>query len=265
MHHVLWLAVLGVLATASLGAAETWWWAFEFNDPNDLPQGEGWIRWFAPEPNGCNPTIEGGCLNYDSDDLQSYDSFVYHDPGAFNCGPNEVFVMEWGLLVKTVSYWGDPSLSVHTDNARVIGLDFDVDMLHLTLEYVDIPIAEDQWHDYSLISYDCEQYDLYIDGSYAHHGSFAVRYLTSRAAFGDGWEGAASHHSWDYCRMGVVTALPGDVNCDGGVDFGDINAFVEALTTGEGYPGCWRENADINGDGSVDFADINPFVQLLTS
>ncbi len=60
----------------------------------------------------------------------------------------------------------------------------------------------------------------------------------------------------------------GDLNCDGTVDFGDINPFVLALTSHSGYvqayPDCNYWLADINGDGFVDFGDINPFVALLT-
>ena len=59
----------------------------------------------------------------------------------------------------------------------------------------------------------------------------------------------------------------GDLNCDGVVNFADINAFVLALTDPIGYanvaPWCAVENADMNGDGRVDFADINPFVARL--
>ncbi len=62
--------------------------------------------------------------------------------------------------------------------------------------------------------------------------------------------------------------LVGDVNCDGVVDFGDINVFVLALTDpgtyAALYPTCPLGNRDINGDGSFDFGDINPFVQVLT-
>ncbi len=62
--------------------------------------------------------------------------------------------------------------------------------------------------------------------------------------------------------------LPGDLNCDGVVDFGDINPFVLRLVDPVGYPaqhpGCIDENADVNGDQSVDFGDINAFVALLT-
>jgi len=61
----------------------------------------------------------------------------------------------------------------------------------------------------------------------------------------------------------------GDMDCDGDVDFDDINPFVLALGGQAGYlaayPGCLWENADCNGDGLVDFDDINAFVTLLGS
>ncbi|MEW6198195.1 MAG: M14 family zinc carboxypeptidase [Planctomycetota bacterium] len=63
-------------------------------------------------------------------------------------------------------------------------------------------------------------------------------------------------------------SLAGDLNCDGLVNFGDINPFVLALTNPGSYttafPDCNIMNGDINGDGLVDFGDINPFVRLLT-
>jgi hypothetical protein len=85
----------------------------------------------------------------------------------------------------------------------------------------------------------------------------------------------ASHAHWelpntdgDAFAYRVPGNLPGDMNCDGSVDFGDINPFVMTLTDPDGYvtqyPDCDILNADINGDGLVDFGDINPFVALLT-
>jgi len=85
-------------------------------------------------------------------------------------------------------------------------------------------------------------------------------------------------HTIDIYAVGMVSqiwrlrytlpGMKGDLNCDGSVDFGDINPFVLAISDPEGYaesfPGCDRMNADINGDGSVDFGDINPFVGLLS-
>jgi hypothetical protein len=60
---------------------------------------------------------------------------------------------------------------------------------------------------------------------------------------------------------------PGDLNCDGRVNFDDINPFVLALSDPAGYllqyPGCPLLNADTNGNGQVEFSDINPFVALL--
>jgi hypothetical protein len=64
---------------------------------------------------------------------------------------------------------------------------------------------------------------------------------------------------------------PGDLNCDGTVDFGDINPFVLYLSNYwawlQTYMDCPPENGDINGDGTyrqASFGDINPFVALLT-
>jgi hypothetical protein len=60
----------------------------------------------------------------------------------------------------------------------------------------------------------------------------------------------------------------GDLNCDGAVNFGDINPFVlllcDAAAWQEMYPRCHVLNGDIDADGVVDFGDINPFVALLT-
>ena len=59
----------------------------------------------------------------------------------------------------------------------------------------------------------------------------------------------------------------GDLNCDGLLDFDDINPFVLALGDPAGYlaayPDCNALYADCNADGAVDFDDINAFVALL--
>ena len=61
---------------------------------------------------------------------------------------------------------------------------------------------------------------------------------------------------------------PGDLNCDGAVNFEDINPFVLLLSNPGAwqaeYPGCNMLNGDCNSDGRVDFSDINPFVALLS-
>jgi len=67
----------------------------------------------------------------------------------------------------------------------------------------------------------------------------------------------------DACEPSAV----GDLDCDGDVDFDDINPFVLALS-GEAaynaqYPDCDWLNADCDLDADVDFDDINAFVDLL--
>jgi hypothetical protein len=248
--------------------ADQYWFDFEFNDPNDLP-GAGWSRHYAPGPIG---VIADGVLTYDSNDTQSYDYFEYHRPGAFDPGAGEIFICQWELWTEWVSYWGDPSIGVMSDDAWALTLVFDVDVIHSGHEYVDIGIPPGQWHVYTLVSSDMRFYDLYADSALLRHGWFAHRFLTSEFDWGDAVQGAASRHHWDFLKFGVVPApevLPGDLNCDATVDFGDINPFVLALTDPgayeASYPACPFENGDINADGSVDFGDINPFVRLLSS
>ncbi|MEW6249993.1 MAG: FG-GAP-like repeat-containing protein [Planctomycetota bacterium] len=74
---------------------------------------------------------------------------------------------------------------------------------------------------------------------------------------------------WDGELVSVPAGeLKGDLNCDGRIDFGDINPFVLLLTDPAGwaaaYPQCPPGDGDINNDGRVNFDDINPFVALLT-
>ncbi|MBP7748384.1 MAG: hypothetical protein KA383_19890 [Phycisphaerae bacterium] len=69
--------------------------------------------------------------------------------------------------------------------------------------------------------------------------------------------------------LGLPALITGDLNCDGQVDFRDINPFVLYLSGNDlwqaTYPTCPPENGDINLDGVFpSFADINPFVMLLS-
>lgn len=64
------------------------------------------------------------------------------------------------------------------------------------------------------------------------------------------------------------TPHPGDMNCDGIVDYDDIDPFVTALSCPGGSPDCWDPscawlNGDCNGDNDVSYADIDEFVGLI--
>lgn len=72
-----------------------------------------------------------------------------------------------------------------------------------------------------------------------------------------------------YASVGVsATEIElGDVNCDGRVDFFDIDAFLLALfdpgSYPQVYPDCVISMADLNSDGFVDNFDIDPFIAVL--
>jgi hypothetical protein len=71
--------------------------------------------------------------------------------------------------------------------------------------------------------------------------------------------------------LGVkVVYSRGDMNCDGAVDFQDINPFAQYLSNVSAwqaiYPSCPANVGDIDQDGTYpSFRDINPFVTLLIS
>ena len=66
----------------------------------------------------------------------------------------------------------------------------------------------------------------------------------------------------------VITPVIGDLNCDGTVNFFDIDPFVLAISDPPGYvaayPECDIDAADCNADGTVNLFDVDPFVELLT-
>jgi hypothetical protein len=71
----------------------------------------------------------------------------------------------------------------------------------------------------------------------------------------------------DECEAACI----GDLNCDGVVDFGDINPFVVYLSNSSAwqatYPSCDPRVGDMNCDGTYgqwSFGDINPFVNVMT-
>lgn len=98
-------------------------------------------------------------------------------------------------------------------------------------------------------------------------GANYVRLLPYRNGFAAVWQDKRGGNV-DLLLRNNLGLLIGDLNCDGKIDFGDINPFVLALTDPNGYaqafPDCNILTGDINQDGKVDFGDINPFVALLT-
>lgn len=111
------------------------------------------------------------------------------------------------------------------------------------------------------------------------NGCFANQSETNCANVGGVWHGVGStcvdtngNSIADVCE--APTPCPGDANCDGEIDFFDIDPFVTALTgesnwqtyltnSGSGTTCDYLGNNDCNGDSEVNFFDIDPFVALL--
>jgi hypothetical protein len=107
------------------------------------------------------------------------------------------------------------------------------------------PYSGDRWGDYSAVEADPAN----IMWFWAHH-EYAV---------GSTWK------TW-VARISLPW-VTGDMNCDGLVNFDDINPFVLALTGQAAYeaeyPYCNWWVGDCNFDGFVDFDDVNCFVSLI--
>ncbi len=106
------------------------------------------------------------------------------------------------------------------------------------------------------------------DGGYLLATSIGVFRVTDNGGGGWNFESMLAGVSAQY-----VTALPSaagvaaDMNCDGNVDFFDIDPFILALFDPVAYaaafPNCNIANADVNGDGDVNFFDIDGFVACI--
>ncbi|MCK4341268.1 MAG: hypothetical protein KAY37_06035, partial [Phycisphaerae bacterium] len=79
------------------------------------------------------------------------------------------------------------------------------------------------------------------------------------------------HHSLGLKSPAVC---PGDSNCDGVVNWRDIDFFDAAMNDNvaaweamflPGTPSCPFENNDVNADGTVNWRDIDPFVALMNT
>lgn len=71
-----------------------------------------------------------------------------------------------------------------------------------------------------------------------------------------------------YAALAAASPYPmGDLNCDGAVNFFDIDAFLVALFDLAAYPttyvGCDISRGDFDLDAAVNFFDIDPFVAAL--
>ncbi len=121
--------------------------------------------------------------------------------------------------------------------------------------------------------------DVRVSGDllFVTDNSTAIDGLTGLYSFTLGTDGSLTQNgsivpSTGIGPRGIATWTPpsvlrGDTNCDGVLNFFDIDPFVLALfdpaAYAAAYPDCEIASADLNADGQVNFFDIDPFVAAL--
>jgi hypothetical protein len=201
------LAALGVLAAPA--GADEYWLTYE---GNDLPENEGWERHWgnddgSNEGDGAIRTVENGILTMDSlYDLRVYDYACRYPYGEVDPEPGELFIAQWRVMVaETIGDGRDSMLVIASDGAMQLAFGLFPDYIESKWEDdVTLPVTPGMFHDYRVLSWDMETYELYIDGDLMHEGTFWQGLLDSKLAWGDGVRGAASLAHWDYVHFGVV-------------------------------------------------------------
>lgn len=203
------------------------------------------------------------------------------------------FLLDTGAQISTIDSATAFALGLDTDgngsfdeekigDLPVGGIGGTVDAPLLALDSLGVPTGDGvrlEWTDLNV---------AVIDIDPAISGVLGMELLTSgwleKVLFGGGDDGYIRQVHLDFRdaeqgagtiyfdinpQLDVVqfTALPGDLNDDGRVDFDDIGAMVLALTEPDDYAVQFGMPPETNGDldqsGAVDFDDIGPFVARL--
>jgi hypothetical protein len=185
------------LAAAS---ADEYWVAYE---GNDFPENEGWTRTYGA--GGADRWIEDGALvldgRADSGIYDSYSMLRSLDPGT-----DEMFIMRWRLRVDQVpAGHSDPFVGVFSDESWAIGFRFSESRVYNVFDLsINASFEPGVYHRFEMRSWDMRSYTLAIDGNLTLTGPFVDVYTSSKIAWGDGVQGAASLSHWDCFVYGVV-------------------------------------------------------------
>jgi hypothetical protein len=197
----LWLQMVVLVAGAAATVrADQYWIAYE---GKDFPENEGWTRSFSA--GGAIRSLESGALVIDglaSDRI--YDTYQWFD--FENPKPEEVFVVEWRVLIDGQSEPFDSSVTVARNGiAGDFSLDFAADRVRIRDQDTEVLFSPGEWHEYRIRSSDMQTFSLELDGVFAATGEFLTpSILEPFVSFGDEWIGRASRSQWDYMRFGVV-------------------------------------------------------------
>ncbi len=196
---------------------------------------------------------------------------------------SDTFSIRWTGFIETIDVAGDYTFYTFTDDGVLLWVDGQL----LVDKWVDQAAAE--WSGVIMLeagaSYRIEM-EYYENGDgavaelrweppgYAKQIIPATQLSPGRDCNANGVPDAcdiADGTSDDLDGNGVpdeCDTLLGDLNCDGNVNFFDIDPFVLAVTDATAYlasyPDCDLMNGDCNGDGVVNFFDIDAFVALVS-
>jgi plastocyanin len=173
-------------------------------------------------------------------------------------------------ICTITAFWGAASLNAATEDIMIMHFQFDPD--EITVEAGTTV----RWTNHDSIEHTVTSQKA--KDTLIHDGRFDSGLMNRGDVFefhfvdpGEYWYWCVPHGS---SMQGVVYVVPrrpclGDMNCDGGIDFDDIDPFVLALVSPEdyavAYPDCNVLNGDTDQDGDVDFDDIDELIELLGS
>jgi len=160
---------------------------------------------------GAYRTAENGILTMDSlYDPRVYDYAYVERPGLVDPEPGELFVLECRLNVEEAVGDGyDATFGISSDGAMQLGFGLFPDRIESVFEEtVSIPVTADVFHEYRVLSWNMQTYELYIDDDLAHEGTFWQGVKESEVVWGDGVRGAANRSQWDHVRFGVIPEPP---------------------------------------------------------
>ena len=242
-------------------------WSQFFAD--DFEQDHGWTvyagaltgNWERADP---QQVVSGGVVTQPEDDHTPGDGHLCYvtgplagaSPSTYDVdgGPSHLVSPVFDLAGRDakVSYWRWYHMSMNMDDVLVVAVSND-SVNWTTTEEVRRSAAEWVYTEWRVSDF------------IAPTATVQVRFTVNDTDPGSLLESLVDDFTVEY--VACTPPLPGDLNCDGTVDFGDINPFVLRLSDPAAYsatyPNCPDFNADINGDVSVDFGDINPFVTLM--
>lgn len=204
------LAACGTEAIAS-----PYWVAYE---GDDFPENVGWTRYnFGVGP--AERSITDGVFTIDSRASFQISDF-YQIDRQLNPSPGEHFIAEWRLriLSNEPATIGDAGVVIARDGEGTLAFQIGVDRITSSRENWSHPIDPLIFHTYRLESADMVQYQLWIDSSPVHTGTWDLNSLNaSFFNFGDGVRGARSLQEWDFVRFGVVPEPNSGLACATGL------------------------------------------------